>query len=208
MLVLVGLGNPGPQYANNRHNFGFMVAEEIARRYGFSAERSRFQSYVSSGEIDGQKTLLLRPKTYMNLSGRAVSSALRFHKIRAREVIVMHDELDLVLGKIRVKRGGGAGGHNGLRSLDSNIGKDYQRIRMGIGHPGEKHQVERYVLSNFHKSEMDELRGVIDAVAEAIPILIAGDEAGFMTRVALIHPPPKSEPKSKSGSENTKTDKN
>ncbi len=201
MLILVGLGNPGPKHAKNRHNFGFMAAEEIARRYGFSAARSRFQSYVSSGVIGGEKTLLLRPKTFMNLSGRAVGSAVRFHKIRARNVIVMHDELDLVLGKVRVKHGGG-GGHNGLRSLDSNIGKDYGRIRLGIGHPGEKHKVERYVLSDFHKSEIDDVRGVVDAIAEALPILVEGDEAGFMTRVALNHPPPK--PKVKS---NTETEK-
>jgi PTH1 family peptidyl-tRNA hydrolase len=212
MLVLVGLGNPGSKYAHNRHNFGFMAAEEIARRYGFSAERSRFQSYVASGAIGGEKTLLLRPKTFMNLSGRAVGSALRFHKIRARDVIVLHDELDLVLGKVRVKRGGGAGGHNGLRSLDSNIGKDYGRIRMGIGHPGEKYQVERYVLSDFHKSELDDARGVVDAIADALPILIEGDDAGFMTRVALNHPPPKPNPpkpnpKSKPDNENNKADK-
>lgn len=206
MLILVGLGNPGPKYAHNRHNFGFMAAEEIARRYGFSAERSRFQSYVSTGQIGGEKTLLLRPKTFMNLSGKAVGSALRFHKIRARNVIVMHDELDLVLGKVRVKHGGGAGGHNGLRSLDSNIGKDYKRIRMGIGHPGEKHQVERYVLSDFHKSELNDMQGVIDAIADALPILVEGDEPGFMTRVALNHPPPKPDPKPKT--ENTKADKN
>ena len=202
MLILVGLGNPGSKHAKNRHNFGFMAAEEIARRYGFSAARSRFQSYVSSGVIGGEKTLLLRPKTFMNLSGRAVGSAVRFHKIKARNVIVMHDELDLVLGKVRVKHGGGAGGHNGLRSLDSNIGKDYGRIRLGIGHPGEKHKVERYVLSDFHKSEIDDVRGVVNAIAEALPILVEGDEAGFMTRVALNHPPPK--PKVKS---NTETEK-
>ena len=202
MLILVGLGNPGPKHAKNRHNFGSMAAEEIARRYSFSAARSRFQSNVSSGVIGGEKTLLLRPKTFMNLSGRAVGSAVRFHKIRARNVIVMHDELDLVLGKVRVKHGGGAGGHNGLRSLDSNIGKDYGRIRLGIGHPGEKHKVERYVLSDFHKSEIDDVRGVVDAIAEALPILVEGDEAGFMTRVALNHSPPK--PKVKS---NTETEK-
>jgi peptidyl-tRNA hydrolase, PTH1 family len=206
MLILVGLGNPGPKYANNRHNFGFMAAEEIARRYGFSAERSRFQSYVSTGQIGGEKTLLLRPKTFMNLSGKAVGSALRFHKIRARNVIIMHDELDLVLGKVRVKHGGGAGGHNGLRSLDSNIGKDYGRIRMGIGHPGEKHRVERYVLSDFHKSELNDVQGVVDAIADALPILVEGDEAGFMTRVALNHPPPKPDPKPKT--EKNEADKN
>jgi PTH1 family peptidyl-tRNA hydrolase len=206
MLILVGLGNPGPKYAGNRHNFGFMAAEEIALRYGFSAARPRFQSFVSSGVIGGEKTLLLRPKTFMNLSGRAVGSALRFHKIRAREVIVMHDELDLLLGKVRVKHGGGAGGHNGLRSLGSNIGKDYGRIRMGIGHPGEKHRVERYVLSDFHKSERNEALAVVHAVAEALPILVEGDEAGFMTRVALIHPPPKPPPKPKPDTEKTKTD--
>ena len=193
MLVLVGLGNPGPKYERHRHNFGYMAAEEIAARYNFNAARAQFQSYVAEGTIAGEKILLLRPKTYMNDSGRAVGSALRFHKIKARDVIVMHDELDLLLGKIRVKRGGGAGGHNGLRSLDSHIGKDYRRIRMGIGHPGDKNRVERYVLSDFHKSELADMRKVIEAVTDALPVLIEDDEAAFMTRVALLNPPPKQE---------------
>jgi len=191
VIILVGLGNPGPKYARHRHNFGYMAAEEVARRHGFSAERARFQSYVATGTIAGEKILLLRPKTYMNDSGRAVGSAQRFFKIKARDVIVMHDELDLVLGKVRVKRGGGAGGHNGIRSLDSNIGKDYRRIRLGIGHPGDKNRVHGYVLSDFRKTEMDKVGKVVDAVAEALPLLIEGEEADFMTRVALIHPPPK-----------------
>ncbi len=194
MLILVGLGNPGPKYERHRHNFGYMAAGEIATCYNFSAARARFQSYVAEGTIGGEKILLLRPKTFMNDSGRAVGSALRFHKIRARDIIVMHDELDLPLGKIRVKRGGGAGGHNGLRSLDSHIGKDYRRIRMGIGHPGDKNRVERYVLSDFHKAEMADMRKVIEAITDALPVLIEGDDAGFMTRIALLNPPPKQKP--------------
>lgn len=191
MLILVGLGNPGPKYARHRHNVGSMAAEEIARRYDFAAARAKFQSYVASGVIAGEKVLLLRPKTYMNESGRAVGSALRFHKLKARDVVVMHDELDLVPGKVRVKKGGGAAGHNGLRSIASNIGRDYRRIRLGIGHPGDAHRVHRYVLSDFAKSETARVEAMIEAVAEALPLLVAGDDAGFMTKVALLCPTPK-----------------
>ena len=191
MLLLVGLGNPGPKYAGHRHNVGFMAADEVADRYHFARARTRFQSHVAEGVIAGEKVLLLKPKTFMNESGRAVGSALRFHKLRARDIIVIHDELDLVPGKVRVKRGGGAGGHNGLRSLDSHIGKDYRRVRIGIGHPGDKNRVERYVLSDFAKADRTWLGPTIEAICEALPLLIEGDDPGFMTRVALLTRPPR-----------------
>ena len=191
MLVLVGLGNPGPKYARHRHNIGAMVADAVIARYRLGAERSRFHSYVATGTIDGRKTLLLKPKTYMNDSGRAVRSALRFFKLSVLDVVTIHDDLDLAPGKVRVKRGGGAGGHNGLRSLDSQIGKEYRRIRIGIGHPGDRHRVERYVLSDFRKADLAWVEAVIDAVCESLPLVVAGDDPGFMTRVALLFPPPK-----------------
>ncbi len=191
MLIFAGLGNPGPKYARHRHNIGYMVADEIIRRYGFRLAQARHHSYVATGEIEGEKILLLKPKTFMNDSGRAVGSALRYYKLKARDVTAIHDELDLAPGKVRVKRGGGAGGHNGIRSLDSHIGKDTRRIRIGIGHPGDKNRVERYVLSDFAKTDQPVMRDVVDAVCEALPILVAGDDAGFMTKVALICPPPK-----------------
>lgn len=190
MLILVGLGNPGPKYAGHRHNIGYMVADEVIIRHGFTRSRARYHSQVAEGTIAGERILVLKPKTYMNDSGRAVGSALRFHKLRARDVIAVHDDLDLAPGKVRVKRGGGHGGHNGLRSLDSHIGKDYRRVRIGIGHPGDRNRVERYVLSDFGKADRTWVRRVVDAVCEALPILIAGDDPGFMTRVALLTQPP------------------
>jgi PTH1 family peptidyl-tRNA hydrolase len=192
MLIFAGLGNPGPKYARHRHNVGYMVADEIIRRYGFRLAQARHHSYVATGDIGGEKILLLKPKTFMNHSGRAVGSALRYYKLKARDVTAFYDELDLVPGKVRVKRGGGAGGHNGIRSLDSNIGKDYRRIRIGIGHPGDRNQVQHYVLSDIAKADQPLIRDVVDAVCEALPILVEGDDAGFMTKVALLCPPPKS----------------
>ncbi len=191
MLIFAGLGNPGPKYARHRHNIGYMVADEIIRRYGFRLAQARHHSYVATGDIKGEKILLLKPKTFMNDSGRAVGSALRYYKLKARDITAIYDELDLAPGKVRVKRGGGAGGHNGIRSLDSHIGKDYRRIRIGIGHPGDKKRVHRYVLSDIAKSDQPLMRDFVDAVCEALPILVDGDDAGFMTKVALICPPPK-----------------
>ncbi len=191
MLIFAGLGNPGPKYARHRHNIGYIVADEIIRRYGFRLAQARHHSYVATGSIGGEKILLLKPKTFMNDSGRAVGSALRFYKLKARDITAIYDELDLAPGKVRVKRGGGAGGHNGIRSLDSHIGKDYRRIRIGIGHPGDKKRVHRYVLSDIAKADLPLMRDIVDAVCEALPILVDGDDAGFMTKVALICPPPK-----------------
>ncbi len=191
MLLIVGLGNPGAKHARHRHNIGYVLADALAVRYGLSAPRRRFQGRVQTGEIAGEAVLLLKPETYMNESGRAVRAALNFHKLRARMAIVIHDELDLAPGKVRIKRGGGHAGHNGLRSLASHIGTDFRRIRVGIGHPGDKHRVQRYVLSDFPAAERPLFAKLVEAVCEAFPMVIQGDDAGFMTKVALLCPPPK-----------------
>ena len=191
MQVFVGLGNPGPKYARNRHNVGFMAADAIIEAFNLARRRSRFHSYIAEGEIAGEKVLVMLPKTFMNDSGRAVRSAVRFYKIKARDVTVFYDELDLALGKIRVKRGGGNAGHNGLRSMDSQIGKDYRRVRIGIGHPGDKSRVQRHVLGDFSKRDLDVIEPLVSAIPDALPFLIDGDEAGFMNKIALLCPPPK-----------------
>ncbi|PPR12086.1 MAG: Peptidyl-tRNA hydrolase [Alphaproteobacteria bacterium MarineAlpha11_Bin1] len=195
MLVFAGLGNPGPKFAGQRHNIGFMVADEIIRRYGLSTRKSRHHAYIAEGNIVGQKVLLLKPKTFMNESGRALGSALRYLKLRPGAVTVFYDELDLVPGKVRVKMGGGHAGHNGIRSISSHIGQDYRRIRIGVGHPGNKQNVHRYVLSDFSKAEKAWVDRTIEAIAEALPIAVNGDDAGFMTRVAYLAPPPSKDEK-------------
>jgi len=201
MLLLVGLGNPGPAYAGNRHNIGFMAVDEIVRRHSFGGFRARFHGRVAEGALDGEKVLALEPLTYMNESGLAVGEAVRFYKLHLDQVIVLYDEIDLVPGKVRVKRGGGAGGHNGIRSIDAHIGKDYWRVRIGVGHPGDKELVERYVLSDFRKEERPLMEKVIQAVAEALPLLIRGQDGKFMNRVSLAVYPPKPKPKPESDSE-------
>ena len=190
MLIVAGLGNPGSKHARQRHNIGFMAADEIIRRYNLNLRQSRHHSYVAEGAILGEKILLLKPKTFMNESGRALGSAVRFYKLRPLHVTVLYDELDLAPGKVRSKMGGGHAGHNGIRSISSHIGQDFKRVRMGIGHPGDKKRVHNYVLSDFPKAEMDWVERTIDAVADAIPYLLEGDDAGFMTRVAYLAPPP------------------
>lgn len=190
MLLLVGLGNPGPEHAGQRHNVGFMAADAIVRRHGFSPWRKKFQGDVAEGTIGGVKIVVLKPATYMNLSGQSAAAAAQFYKIDLADVIAIHDELDLKFGKLRVKRGGGAAGHNGLRSLDQHLGQDYLRLRMGIDHPGEKHLVTNYVLGNFAKAERAFVETWCDAIADALPILVKGDEAGFMNKVHLLAPAP------------------
>ena len=192
MRLLVGLGNPGPKYEKNRHNIGFMAVDEVVRRHSFSGFRSRFQGLVAEGTVDGRKLLILKPLTYMNRSGEAVGQALRFYKFAPEEVAVLYDEIDLEPGKLRVKLGGGHGGHNGLRSIDSHIGKDYWRVRMGVGHPGRKELVNRHVLSDFAKPDWDWVDPLLSAVAEAMPDLVADDASRFMSRVAhILNPNPK-----------------
>ncbi|MGE5368085.1 MAG: aminoacyl-tRNA hydrolase [Chloroflexota bacterium] len=185
MLLFVGLGNPGRQYARNRHNIGFMALEAIARRHGFPSARARFHGLVSEGTIGGEKVMLLQPQTYMNESGRAVGEAARFHKIPLGDIVVFHDELDLAPAKCRIKIGGGVAGHNGLRSITAHVGNDYKRVRMGIGHPGDKSLVHGYVLNDFGKSEEPWVEALCDALADNAALLLKGDDAGLQNRLHL-----------------------
>ena len=196
-MLLVGLGNPGRRYAKNRHNIGFMALDEIAQRYGFGPWRKRFQGEIAAGDVNGVRVLALKPMTGMNGSGQSVGEAGRFFKMKAGDVLVVHDELDLKPGKLRVKQGGGAGGHNGLRSLDSHIGPNYRRLRLGVGHPGHKDQVHGFVLRDFPKSDMEWLPKLLDTVAKEFPRLIEGDDTGFMSRVSNIMTPPPPKPPAK-----------
>jgi peptidyl-tRNA hydrolase, PTH1 family len=194
MRLVVGLGNPGSRYARNRHNIGFLALDAIARRYDFPAFRDRFKGELAEGMIGGEKRLLLKPQTFMNESGEAVLAAASFYKIPPSDIVVIHDEIDLKPGKLRVKRGGGSAGHNGLRSIDALLGADYWRVRMGVGHPGVKELVQPYVLQNFPAEEIsDWVAPLIDAVAETIPLLLAGDSAAFMSEVARRCAPPEDE---------------
>ncbi len=193
MRLVVGLGNPGPKYAGNRHNIGFMAADEIVRRHSFAPWRRRFQGEVAEGEIAGEKVLALKPMTYMNESGRAVGEAARFYKIPPEEVLVVYDELDLPLGRVKAKQGGGHGGHNGLRSIDAHLGKAYWRLRLGIGHPGDKAKVTGYVLGDFGKAERQTVDRVLDAVASRVDLLIADRPSDFLSKAAMDLAPPKSE---------------
>jgi PTH1 family peptidyl-tRNA hydrolase len=196
MRLVVGLGNPGPRYAGNRHNIGFMAVDAIVRRHSFSAIRERFHSLAAEGTIGAEKVLALAPQTFMNDSGRAVQAAMTFYKLQPTDIIVIYDEIDLPLGKVRVKRGGGAGGHNGIRSIDAHIGTDYWRVRMGVDHPGQKELVKSYVLMDFFKEEHETVQSMLDAVADAIPLMIAGDDGRFMNKVSLaINPPPPKAPR-------------
>jgi PTH1 family peptidyl-tRNA hydrolase len=191
MRLIVGLGNPGSRYARNRHNIGFMAVEAIARRYGFAAFRSRFKGELAEGTIAGERRLLLRPQTFMNISGESVLATMSFYKIAPGDIAVIHDELDLRPGKVRVKRGGGSAGHNGLRSIDQMIGPDYWRVRIGIGHPGVKELVHPYVLQNFAADETRLwVENLVEAVAESIPLLLTGAPDTFMSEVARLCPAP------------------
>lgn len=185
MLVFVGLGNPGRQYAGHRHNIGFMAADAIARRHGFSPWSKKFSAEIAEGRLGAEKVLLLKPQKLMNLSGEPVGEALRFFKLGPDALTVFYDELDLAPGKVRVKRGGGSGGHNGIRSLDAHCGADYRRVRIGIGHPGAKELVTPHVLGDFAKADGVWLEPLLDAVADHAPLLASGDEAGFMNKIAL-----------------------
>jgi PTH1 family peptidyl-tRNA hydrolase len=202
MLLIAGLGNPGPRYERNRHNIGFMAVDELVRRHSFGAWRSRFQSMVAEGVIAGEKVLVMKPMTFMNESGRAVGEALRFYKLAPSQVIVIHDELDLRPGKIRVKQGGGHAGHNGLRSIDAHIGSEFRRIRVGVGHPGNKDRVHGYVLTDFAKAEQPLVERTVDAIAAHIGLLVEGDENSFMSRTAHdIFPPPPKPPRAEGDAE-------
>lgn len=194
MLLLVGLGNPGAGYANNRHNIGFMAVDEIVRRHSFAAYRSKFEGQISEGNLAGNKVLVLKPNTFMNESGRSVRAAADFYKLSPAEVTVVHDEIDLAAGKLKVKRGGGHAGHNGLRSIHSHLGPDYARLRLGVGHPGDKDKVVGHVLKDFAKADQEWLDKIIGAIADHVEILLSGDDGAFLTKVALAVSPPPAKP--------------
>lgn len=184
MKLIVGLGNPGEKYARNRHNVGFMTLERIADKFGRGGWRKKFSARVCDADIDGDKALLICPQTFYNEAGRAVSEAARFHKIEPEDIIVFHDEIDLVPGKVRVKTGGGLAGNNGLRSIASHMGPDFVRVRVGVGHPGDKNAVKYYVLNDFPKDIQDGLDVMLDAMAAAAPHLTDGAHDKFQTSVA------------------------
>jgi PTH1 family peptidyl-tRNA hydrolase len=189
MQLWVGLGNPGTQYALNRHNVGFMAADAIAEVWRFGPVQKKFQGWLRDGRIgtgqSGERVILLKPATFMNESGRAVAEAMRFYKLELAALTVFHDELDLAPFKVKVKQGGGTAGHNGLRSIDQHLGADFRRVRIGIGHPGHKDRVTGYVLGNYAKAEMDPLADMLGAVAAEAEWLAKGDDARFMNDVAL-----------------------
>ena len=185
MRLLVGLGNPGPEHAHNRHNVGFLAAGEIARRYSFGPAKARFKGEYFEGNISNEKIGILLPLTYMNLSGQAVSNIVQFYKIANKDIFVLHDEIDLEPGRVKVKRGGSSAGHNGLRSLDQHIGIDYWRIRLGVGHPGNREAVKYYVLNDFAKIERPLIANMIDAITGAFPLLLTGETNLFMNQVSL-----------------------
>jgi len=189
MKLIVGLGNPGAKYARNRHNIGFMAVDAIAANHGFSPWRSKFQGLLSDGRLGHAKVVLLKPQTFMNLSGHSVGAAVRFYKLNPEDVIVFHDELDLAPGKLRLKNGGGHAGHNGLRSIHQHIGPDYARVRLGIGHPGHKDRVTGYVLGDFAKADQEWLDDLLRGITDGAPDLGSGDSDRFMNKVALRFAP-------------------
>jgi PTH1 family peptidyl-tRNA hydrolase len=192
MRLFVGLGNPGAKYAGNRHNIGYMAVDRIAADHGFAPFRAKFQGLLSEGRLGQERIALLKPETFMNLSGQSVGEAMRFFKLEPADVVVFHDELDLAPGKCRVKLGGGHAGHNGLRSLHAHIGDAYVRVRLGIGHPGHKDKVAPYVLSDFAKAEQDWLEDLLRGISDGAAFLAEGNDAKFMNAVALRTAPPRS----------------
>ncbi|MDJ0931573.1 aminoacyl-tRNA hydrolase [Breoghania sp.] len=184
MLVIVGLGNPGTKYEHNRHNIGFMAIDAVHRRNpSFSPWRKRFQAETAEGTLAGEKVMLVKPMTYMNESGQAVGAAMRFFKLSPADITVLYDELDLVPGKVRIKVGGGSGGHNGIKSIGAHVGKDYRRVRLGIGHPGSKERVTGYVLGDFAKADHDWLDPLLDTVGENADLLVKGNDGEFVNRL-------------------------
>jgi PTH1 family peptidyl-tRNA hydrolase len=195
MLLFVGLGNPGARYAGNRHNFGFMALDAIARAHSFAPWRKKFRGEAAEGAIAGEKTLLLKPQTYYNESGGAVREAASFYKIAPERIVVFHDEIDLAPGRLRVKQGGGAAGNNGVRSITGQIGDAFRRVRLGVGHPGQAELVQGYVLSDFHKADADWVDALLTALARAAPMLAAGDDEKFQGEVMRLAPAAKADPR-------------
>jgi PTH1 family peptidyl-tRNA hydrolase len=199
MLILAGLGNPGPKYARNRHNFGALAIDAIAERWNFAAERRRFSSLTREGEIPcpsgAVRTLLLKPQTFYNDSGLAVAEAMGFYKLSPADFVVFYDEIDLAPGRFRMKTGGGAAGNNGIRSITAHIGPDFRRARLGSGHPGHKDKVMGHVLSVFHKVEWPWVKALLDACADALPLLAAGDDERYQAEVMRLAPAEKLDPK-------------
>jgi peptidyl-tRNA hydrolase, PTH1 family len=191
MFLFAGLGNPGSKYAHNRHNVGFMAVDEIVRRHSFSSWRKKFHAEISEGVLDGGKLLVMKPQTFMNESGRAVGEAMRFHNIPLENIYVFYDELDLEPGKLRVKTGGGAAGHNGIRSITAHVGADFKRVRIGIGHPGNKDMVMPHVLGDFAKQDRDWLSKLLEGIADEAPLLTSGQDEKFQSKVALALNPPR-----------------
>ena len=185
MRLVVGLGNPGTQHVGNRHNIGFMAVQEIARRHGIGPWRRRFQGVATEGPIGAERVLLLLPGTYMNESGRAVGEAAHFYKLALSDIVVLHDEVDLPPGKVRVKAGGGIAGHNGLRSISAHVGNDYRRVRIGIGHPGAKEMVHGHVLGDFSKAEREWVDALAGVIADNAGLLAKGEDATFQNKVHL-----------------------
>ncbi len=198
MLLLVGQGNPGGKYARNRHNVGFMLLDEIARKGDFAPWKSKFQAEVCEGRIgiarDSVKALLIKPQTFYNETGRSVAAAAKFYKTAPENIIVFHDEIDLAPGRLRMKKGGGHSGNNGMRSIMSHIGANVRRVRIGVGHPGDKSQVTNHVLSDFAKSEEPWVEALFDAVIRALPMLADGNDERFQTEVMRLAPAPKADP--------------
>jgi PTH1 family peptidyl-tRNA hydrolase len=197
MLILAGLGNPGPKHEHQRHNIGFMAVDALARRWSFPAFRSKFQGQAAEGTIDGERVLLLKPQTFMNDSGRSVGEALKFYKGAPGDVVVFYDELDLAPGRFRMKTGGGAAGHNGVRSTIAHIGADFRRARMGIGHPGHKDRVLGHVLSDFHKVDQAWLKALNEAASDAAPLLVKGEDERYQAEVLRLAPAEKADPRAR-----------
>jgi PTH1 family peptidyl-tRNA hydrolase len=193
--IIAGLGNPGSKYARNRHNVGFMAVDAIARRHSFSPWTKKFRAEIAEGVLGGEKVLLIKPQTFYNETGRAISKALTFYKLQPEDVTVFHDEIDLAPGRLRVKRGGGHSGNNGARSMMAHIGENFRRIRIGVGHPGDKAMVMPHVLSDFHKVDLEWFDPMTDAICNALPFLLAGDDERFQTEVMRLAPAPKHDPK-------------
>ncbi len=195
MLIIAGLGNPGPTYAKNRHNIGFMAVDELARRWNFGPWRARFHSFACEGAIDGVRALILKPQRYYNESGLALGEAVKFFKTPLADVVVFYDEIDLAPGRFRMKTGGGAAGNNGIRSIAARIGPDFRRARLGTGHPGDKDLVHGHVLSDFHKADLKWVEPLLAACADAAPFLAAGEDEKYQNEVMRLAPSPKLDPR-------------